>query len=86
MLRKLQQNNQSASILQQNLFIVLLSSEMIALAHVFSIIHVTICIPFHYLAGMMHEFSKYGWGAADMTRVVDTLYEALKKIRKIKTN
>ena len=40
-------------------------------------------MPFHYLAGKAHEFKKYEWGAADMSRVVDTLY---CKLNELKTN
>ena len=57
---------------------------MIALAILLTILQVTICVPFCYLAGKMHEFSKYGWGAADMSRLVDTLYDALKRIKEDK--
>jgi hypothetical protein len=45
MLRKPKQSNQQASILQQNLFVVLTSTEMIALARLFSILHISICMP-----------------------------------------
>jgi hypothetical protein len=80
-LRKLKQNNNhQASILQQNLFVALTLVEMIALARLMYILHVAICMPFSFLAGKTHQFSEYGWGAADMAGVVDTLYDALKKI------
>ena len=73
--------NLQASILQQNLWVVLTSSEMIALARLLSILHISICIPFCYLAGKTHEFAQYNWGAADMSRVIDTLHETLKRIK-----
>jgi hypothetical protein len=80
MLRKTSSNHQ-ASILQQNLFVVLTSSEMIALARLLSILHISICMPFRYPAGKTHEFAEYNWGAADMSRVIDTLHDALSDIK-----
>jgi hypothetical protein len=82
MLRKPTSGNHQASILQQNLFVVLTSSKMIALACLLSVIHISICMPFRYLAGKTHEFAEYNWGAADMSRVIDTLHDALNDINK----
>lgn len=45
MLKKTEKNNK-ASILQRNLFIALGSVEMIALARLLSIIHISVCMPF----------------------------------------
>ena len=73
--------NESASILQKKLFVVLTSSEMIALVWLLSILHLSICMPFRYLAGKSHEFKQYGWEAADMGRVLDTFYEKLQRVR-----
>ncbi len=72
---------ESASILQKNLFVVLTSSKMIALVRLLSILHLSICMPFRYLARKMHEFKQYGWGAADMGRVLDTLYDNMQTLR-----
>jgi hypothetical protein len=72
--------NESASILQKNLFVVLTSSEMIALVRLLSILHLSICMPFRYLAGKSHEFKQYGWGAADMGQVLDTLYDNMQML------
>jgi hypothetical protein len=58
--------NESESILQKNLFIVLTSSEMISLVQLLSILHISICMPFQYLVGKCHEFKQFRWGAADM--------------------
>eukprot|EP00956_Cyclotella_meneghiniana_P045382 scaffold365624_cov146-Cyclotella_meneghiniana.AAC.1 len=38
-------------------------------------------MPFRYLAGKSHQFRKHGWGAADMSRVIDTLYSKLEDIK-----
>lgn len=72
--------NESASILQKKIFVVLTSSEMIALVRLLSILHLSNCMPFRYLAGKSHEFKQYGWGAADMGRVLDTLYKKLQMV------
>ena len=72
--------NESASILQKNLFVVLTSSKMIALVRLLSILHLSICMPFRYLAGKSHEIKQYGWGAADMGRVLDTLYDNMQTL------
>ena len=65
--------NKSASILQKTLFVVLTSSKMIALVQFLSILHLSICMPSWYLAGKSHEFKQYGWGVADMGRVLDMI-------------
>ena len=54
-LRKLKKANQQASILQQNLFVVLTSNEMIAMARLMSILHISVFMPFRFLAGKCHE-------------------------------
>jgi hypothetical protein len=38
-------------------------------------------MPFRYLAGKSHEFKQYGWGAADMGRVLDMLYNNMQTLR-----
>jgi hypothetical protein len=38
-------------------------------------------MPFCYLAGKTHEIAEYNWGAADMSRVIDTLHDALNEIK-----
>ena len=78
-LRK-RKKNQGASILQMNLFVVLTSSEMIALARLLSIIHIYVVMPFRFLAGKTHEFAEFNWGAADMSRVIKVLYDKLGEI------
>ena len=54
---------------------------MIALVPFLSILHLSICMTFRYLAGKSHEFKQYGWEAADMGRVLDTFYEKLQRVR-----
>ena len=86
MLRKTRRSNSNemASILQQNLFVALTSTEMIALSRLLSIFHISVCMPFRWLAGKTHELrdfgSDVGWGAMSMSRVIDTLYDKMNKL------
>ena len=77
-------SNKKASLLQQNLFVALTSEEMIALSRLLSILHISVCMPFRWLAGKTHELKAYGldfgWGAMSMSRVIDTLYEKMTKL------
>ena len=61
------------NILQENLFVVLSSSEMIALARVCAIIHLSICLPTRWLAGNSHKLAEYNWSVRSMGRIVDML-------------
>ena len=53
----------NANILQENLFVVLSSLEMIAVSRLFSILHVSIVKPFRWLAGNTHKLAHHNWGA-----------------------
>jgi hypothetical protein len=79
-------SNDKASILQTNLFVALTSEEMIALSCLLSIFHISVCVPFCWLAGKTHELKDYGtdfgWGAMSMSRVIDTLYERMNELHK----
>ena len=73
--------NNKASLLEQNLFVVLGYVEMIALARLLSIIHISVCIPFRWLAGKTHRLKEYkNWGPPSMARVIDTLREKMNAI------
>ena len=52
-------NNDKASILQRNLFVLLGSVEMIVLARLMTIIHLSVSMPFRWLAGKKYELVKY---------------------------
>jgi hypothetical protein len=54
MLRK-REKEHKASILQQNLFIVLTSADMLALSRLLSIIHLSVSLSFRYLAGKTQD-------------------------------
>ena len=66
----------NANILQENLFVVLSSLEMIAVSRLFSILHVSIVKPFRWLAGNTHKLAQHNWGARSMGRAVDILHTA----------
>ena len=81
-LRKRIKNN-TATILQKNLFVVLSSMEMIALARLLSILHISIVIPFRYLAGKTAELGEeHDWCPFNMGDVLDVLDKKLEELIK----
>jgi len=60
---------------------------MIAVSRLFSILHVSIVIPFRWLAGNTHKLAQHKWVARSMGRAVDILHTAcgqlLDDIKKI---
>ena len=72
------------NILQENLWTVLTSQEMIALCRVFAILHYTICMPMRFLAGNTHSFGAtgYDWSARSMGLAIDALEEAMIELEK----
>ena len=70
----------ASNILQENLFTVLSSVEMIASSRFFSILHLAICLPFRWLTGNTHKLAHHGWGARSMGRAVDLIHGACKEI------
>jgi hypothetical protein len=64
-------------ILQENIYTVLMSEEMIALCHVFAILHYTICLPMRFLAGNSHSIGVQGYDWS--TRLRGNGIDALKK-------
>jgi hypothetical protein len=68
------------NILQQNLFIILSSLEMMAVSRFYSILHVSVVIPFRWLAGNTHKLKKHKWGPRSMGRAMDILHNALIEI------
>ena len=53
--------NDKASILQLNLFLGLISSDMIVLVRLLSILQISACMKFHWLAKKTLELKEYGW-------------------------
>ena len=80
MLRRPLKANQKPSILQQNLFVALTSSELISLVRLLSILHISVCIPMRWFAGKTHELSTYNWGPMSMGRTLDTLESKMQEI------
>jgi hypothetical protein len=80
-LRKPKATNK-ASILQQNLFVALKTSELVALSQLLSILYIAVCIPCWWLAGKTHELARYDWGPMLMGQVIDTLNNAMHEIHK----
>lgn len=64
------------NILEENLFTVLVSSEMISVARFWAIVHVAIVMPVRWLSGCTHELAEYNWGPRSMGRVIDALHSA----------
>ena len=85
MLRKpLRNKNQEASILQQSLFVALSSEEMIAIARLCSIMHISVCMPFRWLAGKAHELARYNFGPMNMAQAIQILYTKMVELSKNK--
>ena len=70
------------NILQENLFIILSSVEMTALARLCSIVHLSICLPLRWLAGNSHKLERYNWSVRSMGHAVDCLEDALVLMKK----
>ena len=69
------------NILEENLFVVLTSVEMISLTRAMSIVHLSICLPVRWLAANTHTLSAYAWGVRSMGRVIDTLEKSLVRLK-----
>ena len=69
------------NILQENLFIILSSFEMVALARTCSILYLSICLPFRWIAARTHTLKEYKWGARSMGRIFDILETRLEEIK-----
>ena len=67
-------------ILQQNLFIILSSLEMISTSRLFAILNVAICMPVSWLSGNTHKLAHHNWGAQSIGRVFDFLHTVLNNI------
>lgn len=69
------------NILQENLFIVLSSEEMIALCRLCSIFHFAFSVPLRWLAGNTQDLAKYGWSVFSMSRALNTFEKAMESVR-----
>ena len=80
MLWRRRKKNVKASLFHQHLFVALTSSEMIALVHLLSILHVSVCMTFLWLSGKSHELKSHDWGPMSMGRVLGTLESKMEEI------
>ena len=71
------------SILQENLFMVLTSMDMVALSRLFSILHFTVCMPMRFLAGQTHSIGAlgYDWSPLSMGKAIDAIENAMMEIQ-----
>ena len=69
------------NILQENLFVILPSLEMVGLSRLLSILYLCICMPVRWITGKTHTLGKYKWGARSMGRVLDILEQKLTEIK-----
>ena len=70
----------AGNVLQENLFTILSSLEMVACCRFFSILQLAICLPFRWLTGKTHVLAHRNWGARSMGCAVDTIHSACKDI------
>ena len=69
------------NILQECLFVVLSSVELLASSRVFAIIHFAINIPMRWLAGNSKDLAAYDWSVVLMSRAIYCVYNALLLIK-----
>ena len=60
----------AGNVLQENLFTILSSLEMVASSRFFSILQLAICLPFRWLTRETHVLAYRNWGARSMGRAV----------------
>ena len=70
------------NILQENVFYILTSEEMIALTRVFSILYFTVRMPMRWIAGNTHNVGDqgYDWSVLSTGKTIYDLEEAMVKI------
>ena len=66
----------NTNILQQNIFTILNSIEIIDTSRFFAILHVLIFMPFRWLAGNTHKLAHLNWSSRSMVRAIDILHTA----------
>ena len=67
------------NILQENLFIILTSMEMISLCREMVILHFKMCMPMRWLARNTHTIAQvgYNWSTRSMGKVIGVLYDVM---------
>lgn len=56
------------------------SVEMVSLLRILSILHISLCLPLRWLAGNCGDLGEYGFGVADMPKVLDLMDQAFAEI------
>jgi hypothetical protein len=70
------------NILQNALYQLLISVEMIAQLRIGAIFFISIIVPMRWLAGNTHILAHREWGEKHMARSIDLVYDAMLKIQK----
>ena len=70
----------AGNVLQENLFTILSSLEMVACCRFFSIHQLANCLPLRWLTGKTHVLAHRNWGARSMGRAVEMIHSACKDI------
>ena len=70
----------AGNVLQENLFTILSSLEMVASSCFFSILQLAIWLPFRWLTRKTHVLVHCNWGASSMGLAVDMIHSAWKDI------
>ena len=70
------------NILQENLFTILSSVEMIAMSRPMSILHFYINVPMWWLDEKKNTLSDHDWYVKSMGRAIDFLYDTMLKLEK----
>ncbi|KAL7537517.1 hypothetical protein ACHAXR_007880 [Thalassiosira sp. AJA248-18] len=68
------------NILVNNLHTMLTSVEMVSVARLWAILHISIVMPMRYLAANTHKWASLNWGPISLGRVLDSLKEDLESI------
>ena len=67
-------------ILEENVYTILHSVEIVALLQVLLIYHVALCLPLCWLAGKCGDLEEYKFGVSDMPWAVDSMDKAFAKL------
>ncbi len=68
------------NILANNLWSLLASVEMVSVARLWSILHLSVVMPLRWLAAKTHTLKEYGWGYISLGKVLDKLKDDFEAI------
>ena len=69
-------------ILEENLYIILWSVEMVSLLRVLYILHISLCLTLRWFARNCGDIEKYGFGVSDMPKALDLMDKTSTEITK----